>query len=514
MGCIPMLILALASTPLGCAPASPLVAFAPALVRTRHGGALASGTGVAVASAPFLAIGLRPQPRTSTPLRVSRRERERQGGKKLSRRERERLAELAVRPQGEDVDPDGADAASTRAEVFVEPAAALSVESSRAAPHREDTGGAGVGGGPQESGALDTGGTGVWTTLFGAVLPPWLVQRLEVSGFAQPTAVQAQAIDTVVVQKRDALVQAYTGSGKTLAFLIPLFAVLEQARGIDQGKRRLAGVQAVLVAPTRELALQLTKVARQLAAGCPDTAMHVMAVSSDARAKRQRIWLKADPPQVVIGDAESLLRLCEAGTLRTGSIRFLVVDEVDACFSSPATKQNLNRLLSRYLTSRKSTSDVEQRRTIFASATVRQHAQFLQLCEKNKWLMDPVHVYVDPNVKVPPNLRHTFIPTLGDAREAVVRDVCRSLEQSGPEGADAVVLVFADETRESWDALEASLRSALAEPSFMVSAHATAHAAQTRDPRNHGREHAHPGSTHAARWPRITATAHRPACEN
>lgn len=479
MGCMKMLLLALASTPLGYAPASPQVAFAPALLRTRHGGALASGTDVAVASAPFLAIGLRPQPRTSTPLRVSRRERERQGGKKLSRRERERLAELAVRPQGEDVDPDGADAASTRAEV-VEPAAALSVESSRAAPHRED-------GGPEESGALDTGGTGVWTKLYGAVLPPWLVQRLEVSGFAQPTAVQAQAIDTVVIQKRDALVQAYTGSGKTLAFLIPLFAVLEQARGIDQGKRRLAGVQAVLVAPTRELALQLTKVARQLAAGCPDTAMHVMAVSSDAKAKRQRIWLKADPPQVVIGDAESLLRLCEAGTLRTGSIRFLVVDEVDACFSSPATKQNLNRLLSRYLTSRKSTSDVEQRRTIFASATVRQHAQFLQLCEKNKWLMDPVHVYVDPNVKVPPNIRHTFIPTLGDARESVVRDVCRSLEQSGPAGADAVVLVFADETRESWDALEASLRSALGEQSFMVSAHATT---QTRDQR----KHAHSGS--------------------
>ena len=479
MGCMKMLLLALASTPLGYAPASPQVAFAPALLRTRHGGALASGTDVAVASAPFLAIGLRPQPRTSTPLRVSRRERERQGGKKLSRRERERLAELAVRPQGEDVDPDGADAASTRAEV-VEPAAALSVESSRAAPHRED-------GGPEESGALDTGGTGVWTKLYGAVLPPWLVQRLEVSGFAQPTAVQAQAIDTVVIQKRDALVQAYTGSGKTLAFLIPLFAVLEQARGIDQGKRRLAGVQAVLVAPTRELALQLTKVARQLAAGCPDTAMHVMAVSSDAKAKRQRIWLKADPPQVVIGDAESLLRLCEAGTLRTGSIRFLVVDEVDACFSSPATKQNLNRLLSRYLTSRKSTSDVEQRRTIFASATVRQHAQFLQLCEKNKWLMGPVHVYVDPNVKVPPNIRHTFIPTLGDARESVVRDVCRSLEQSGPAGADAVVLVFADETRESWDALEASLRSALGEQSFMVSAHATT---QTRDQR----KHAHSGS--------------------
>ena len=44
-------------------------------------------------------------------------------------------------------------------------------------------------------------------------------------------------------QKRDALVQAYTGSGKSLSFLIPLFAVLEEERGIDKSKRRLAGVQ-------------------------------------------------------------------------------------------------------------------------------------------------------------------------------------------------------------------------------------------------------------------------------
>jgi hypothetical protein len=45
--------------------------------------------------------------------------------------------------------------------------------------------------------------------------------------------------------------------------------------------------------------MQLTKVARQLAVGCPDTNLYVMSVSSDAKVKRQRIWLKADPPQVL-----------------------------------------------------------------------------------------------------------------------------------------------------------------------------------------------------------------------
>lgn len=303
----------------------------------------------------------------------------------------------------------------------------------------------------EEAGELatrGTGGKGTWSRLYGDALPAWLVERLEVCGFMEPTAVQAQAIETVVCQSRDALVQAYTGSGKTLSFLIPLFAVLERVRGADSTKRRLAGVQAVVVAPTRELAMQLTKVARQLAAGCEDTTLFVMSVSSDATAKRQRVWLKADPPQVVIGDPESLLKLCEAGTLRTGSIRFLVVDEVDACFRSSKTKQDLNRLLSRFLTSRKSTGDVEQRRTVFASATVREHTHFIQMCEKNKWLLDPVHVYVDPTVKVPPSIRHTFITSKVQDKARVVLNLCRSLAAAQ---RPAVIVVFADETRESWN---------------------------------------------------------------
>lgn len=314
-----------------------------------------------------------------TALSISRRERERANKeKKPSRRERERLAQLE---QGGEKETGELFSDSSESQSSDDARAGAGASTDPAAGH--DSGDTDSEEGNDDVVEEELGGT--WTRLYGEALPPWLVGRLEVCGFKEPTRVQAEAIDVVVCQKRDALVQAYTGSGKSLSFLIPLFAVLEEVRGMDKSKRRLAGVQAVVVAPTRELSMQLTKVARQLAAGCPDTALYVMAVSSDAKAKRQRIWLKADPPQVVIGDPESLLKLCEAGTLRTGSIRFLVVDEVDACFNSAQAKQT-NRLLSRFLTSRKSTGDVEQRRTVFASATVREHVHFLQMCEKNKWL--------------------------------------------------------------------------------------------------------------------------------
>jgi len=442
--------------------------------------------------------------RLSTALCASRRERERTGEKKPSRRERERVAQEQEHEQEQKGDTVGAVGQLAR-EAGQESVAIVSFASDEPSP-TDTTHSVNAAGVEDEEDADDfddiddigidvtrgTGGKGTWTKLYGDTLPPWLVERLEVCGFLEPTAVQAQTIDTVVCKSRDALVQAYTGSGKSLSFLIPLFAVLEQVRGMDKTKRRLAGVQAVVVAPTRELAMQLTKVARQLAAGCPDTALYVMSVSSDAKAKRQRIWLKADPPQVVIGDPESLLKLCEAGTMRTGSIRFLVVDEVDACFNSAKTKQDLNRLLSRFLTTRKTMGDIEERRTIFASATVREHAHFLQMCEKNKWLNNPVHVYVDPNIKVPPSLVHTFVTTPTETRESIILDLCLAAAQDSVDGRGgvgllpsasgegAVILVFADETRESWDGLEARLREGLGDDKLMVLEANIGSAARTR----------------------------------
>jgi superfamily II DNA/RNA helicase len=53
---------------------------------------------------------------------------------------------------------------------------------------------------------------GTFRERFGEVIPDWLSERLEQGGFSVPTSVQAEAIETVVVQGRDALVQAYTGT--------------------------------------------------------------------------------------------------------------------------------------------------------------------------------------------------------------------------------------------------------------------------------------------------------------
>jgi hypothetical protein len=189
-------------------------------------------------------------------MHISRRKRELQerGAKKLSRRERERLTELTNEENDNaessvDEDDVSGDAVSDNkgelgSDVLRHAQESLSAECSDE-----------MSGEPEDPSAeeldslaidlsLGTGGRGTWSKLYGEALPSWLVERLEVCGFAEPTPVQAQAIDTVLRDKRDALVQAYTGSGKTLSFLIPLFAFLEEGKSMHKQGRRLAGVQA------------------------------------------------------------------------------------------------------------------------------------------------------------------------------------------------------------------------------------------------------------------------------
>ena len=77
-------------------------------------------------------------------------------------------------------------------------------------------------------------------------LPEWLVDRTEALGYTHATPVQAAAIGPLI-DRRDAVVLAQTGSGKTLAYMLPLLASL----------RPSASVQALVLAPSRELAAQV-----------------------------------------------------------------------------------------------------------------------------------------------------------------------------------------------------------------------------------------------------------------
>lgn len=97
--------------------------------------------------------------------------------------------------------------------------------------------------------------------------------------------------------------------------------------------------------------------AKRLAAGTAAAAnasphgkrIQVMSVLEGSSNKRQRAWAWADPPHVVIGNPENLSRLVARGAIRVNAVKYVVVDEVDACLLSEATRASLHDLLARSL---------------------------------------------------------------------------------------------------------------------------------------------------------------------
>ena len=130
-----------------------------------------------------------------------------------------------------------------------------------------------------------------------------------------PTPIQQKAIPHLM-EGRDLIGQARTGSGKTLAFAVPL------TEKCDPSVRK---VQALVLVPTRELAIQVAGVAGALASA------HRLGVTLlyGGRPLRQEYIALRNGPQIIIGTPGRTLDHLRQGTLDLQSVRFMVLDEAD-----------------------------------------------------------------------------------------------------------------------------------------------------------------------------------------
>ncbi|WP_410770567.1 DEAD/DEAH box helicase [Fontibacillus sp. BL9] len=143
-----------------------------------------------------------------------------------------------------------------------------------------------------------------------------VLRILQGQGIVNPTPVQEKAIPELLAGE-DVIVQAQTGTGKTLAFLLP---IMEKIRA-DRPE-----AQALIITPTRELAIQITAEARKLAAAVEG--MSVLAAYGGQDVERQLRKLQ-NGTQLVIGTPGRLLDHLRRGSLTLGSVRMLVLDEAD-----------------------------------------------------------------------------------------------------------------------------------------------------------------------------------------
>ena len=146
-----------------------------------------------------------------------------------------------------------------------------------------------------------------------AGLRPQTLAAIAALGITEPVPVQAEAIPPLL-EGRDVVIEAPTGSGKTLAFLVPM---------IERLSRGASWPRAMIVTPTRELALQVEKVLRSL-----NTDLRSVTLYGGVGYAVQRLALKKGV-DVVVGTPGRILDLTAQGRLSLSRIEYLVLDEAD-----------------------------------------------------------------------------------------------------------------------------------------------------------------------------------------
>lgn len=218
-------------------------------------------------------------------------------------------------------------------------------------------------------------------------LSPQLKQNIEKAGFRRPTDIQYKAIPPIL-RGEDVLAVAQTGTGKTAAFAIP---VLQLMQNFKDNQRRRDGIQCLVMVPTRELALQITKVFKELAT---NTGVTVYGIFGGVDQEPQIAKLNKGV-DVLITTPGRMFDLRHQGELRLERITTLVIDEADQMLGLGFLKdiKDVIKLLPR------------RRQTLFFSATIDEQIKKLAYSLTRK----PIRIQISPKDPVSKNVDHSVV---------------------------------------------------------------------------------------------------------
>ena len=141
------------------------------------------------------------------------------------------------------------------------------------------------------------------------------IQVLQKKGFKKPTEIQSRAIPLLLEGKKDVIGRSQTGTGKTAAFALPILEKIKQSKF----------VQAIILAPTRELAVQI---AQDIESFKGNKKVRVLAVYGGASIVPQRQALR-DGVDIVVGTPGRVMDLQRRGYLKINTVKYVVLDEAD-----------------------------------------------------------------------------------------------------------------------------------------------------------------------------------------
>ncbi|BGP41107.1 ATP-dependent RNA helicase dbp10 [Rhodotorula kratochvilovae] len=252
-------------------------------------------------------------------------------------------------------------------------------------------------------------------------LPPLLLKALLQRGFTTPTPIQRLALPSIlgstesvvtdrgkkVTVARDHLCMARTGSGKTLCYLLPLLAQL----WTHSDK---FGARGLILVPTRELALQVLKVGKDLARGIRgegEALRWAMVVGGEAM--EAQFESMAGNPDVIIATPGRFLHLLVEMSYSLSAVQSLIIDEADRLFELGFAEQ-LHEILHRVPATRQ---------TLLFSATL--PSSLVGFAKAG--LQNPKLIRLDVDQKISKDLQMAYIQTKASEKEAILLGLLREV---------------------------------------------------------------------------------------
>ncbi|TXD49060.1 DEAD/DEAH box helicase [Polaribacter sp. IC073] len=201
-------------------------------------------------------------------------------------------------------------------------------------------------------------------------------------GYEKPTVIQEKAIPQIISSKSDLKAFAQTGTGKTAAFSLPILELLDSNSG---------NVQAIILSPTRELAVQIGNNIKDFCKYLPD--VKVTTVYGGSSMEDQIRSLKRGS-QIVVGTPGRTVDLIKRRALKLGNVQWLVLDEADEMLNM-GFKDELDKVLE-------ATPDTKQ--TLLFSATFPREVESIA----RNYMTDPVEITSGQKNQGSDNVSHEY----------------------------------------------------------------------------------------------------------
>ncbi|WP_110926888.1 DEAD/DEAH box helicase [Bacillus massiliglaciei] len=230
-------------------------------------------------------------------------------------------------------------------------------------------------------------------------LKSYMIDAVNALGFYKPTEIQERVIPSIK-NGNSIIGQSQTGTGKTHAYLLPIMDRLDAEK---------SEVQAIIAAPTRELANQIYKEALKIAEHFPEDRQIQVRMFIGGTDKQRTIDKLKTQPQLIIGTPGRIKDLVEVQALQVFTADTLVVDEADLMLDMGFI-EDVDNFASRM---------AESIQMLVFSATIPEKLKpFLK-----KYMDNPKYVHVNPKQAAAAKIEHLLIPSKHRDKIQLLHDI-------------------------------------------------------------------------------------------